>query len=33
MEKEFYGEAAGFYVSAADGVKEGGVGRGPAREM
>ncbi len=27
-EKEFYGEAADFDVSAADGVKEGGVRRG-----
>jgi hypothetical protein len=27
-EKEFDGEAADFDVSAADGVKEGGVGRG-----
>ncbi len=27
-EKEFDGEAADFNVSAADGVKEGGVGRG-----
>ncbi len=27
-EKEFYGEAADFYVSAAYGVKEGGVRRG-----
>ena len=28
MEKEFYGEAADFYVSAAYGVKEVGVRRG-----
>ena len=28
MEKELDGEAVDFDVSAADGVKEGGVGRG-----
>ncbi len=27
-EKEFYGEAADFDVSAVKGIKEGGVGRG-----
>ena len=27
-EKEFYGEAADFDVSAAEGIKKGGVGRG-----
>ena len=27
-EKQFDGKTANFYVSAADGVKEGGVGRG-----
>ena len=27
-EKEFYGEAADFEVSAAEGIKEGGVGGG-----
>ena len=27
-EKNFYGEAADFDVSAAEGIKKGGVGRG-----
>ena len=27
-EKHFYGEAADFDISAAEGVKNGGVGRG-----
>ena len=27
-EKDFYGEAADFDVSAAEGIKKGGVGRG-----
>ena len=27
-EKNFYGEAADFDISAAEGVKKGGVGRG-----
>ena len=27
-EKKFYGEAADFDVSAAEGIKKGGVGRG-----
>ena len=27
-EKKFYGEAADFDISAAEGIKKGGVGRG-----
>ena len=30
-EKKFYGEAADFDISAAEGVKKGGVGRGMSR--